>query len=130
LAKIKRLKQQYPQAIKLLEQALAFYQGFRSDYGKTRALIELALIANAQKNHLQAEELFSQATVIADKNGVATNKVAILLAQAQVLQQQSKNSAAQQYAKKALSIATEVDNHLLIARVKAWLSDNPRYEIN
>ena len=130
LAKIKRLKQEYPQAIKLLEQALAFYQGFRSDYGKTRALIELALIANAQKNHLQAEELFSRATVIADKNGVATNKVAILLAHAQVLQEQSHNGAAQRNAKKALSIATEVDNHLLIARVEAWLSDNPRYEIN
>ncbi len=130
LAKIKRLKQQYPQAIKLLEQALVFYQGFRSGYGKTRALIELALIASAQGDHLQAEKLFSQATAIADKNGVATNKVAILLAQAQVLQQQSKNSAAQRNAKKALSLATQVDNDLLIARVQAWLSNNPHFEIN
>ncbi len=130
LAKIKRLKKEYPQAIELLNQALGFYQGFRSDYGKTRALIELALIANAQGNILRAETLFNQATVIADKNGVTTNKVAILLAQAQVLQEQGNNTFAQRKANKALSLAKQVNNNLLIARVEAWLANNPRYEIN
>ena len=130
LAKIKRLQKDYGQAKKLLNQALSFYQGFRSDYGKTRALIELALIAHAQHDNQQADTLFSQATEIANKNGVTTNKVAILLAQAQVLQSQNNDVAAQQYTQQALTLAKEAGNNLLIARVEAWLADNPRYEIN
>mgnify|MGYP000131904883 FL=1 len=130
LAKIKRLQKDYEQAKKLLNQALSFYQGFRSDYGKTRALIELALIAHAQHDNKQADTLFSQATEIANKNGVTTNKVAILLAQAQVLQSQDNDTAAQQYTQQALTLAKEAGNNLLIARVEAWLANNPRYEIN
>ena len=130
LAKIKRLNKDYPQAIKLLNKALGFYQGFRSDYGKTRALSELALIASAQGKYQKADELFSQATTIANKNGVATNKVAILLAQAQMLQDQNNNGAAQLKAQQALNIAKQVSNDLLTARVEAWLANNPRYEIN
>ena len=130
LAKVKRLQKDFSQAITLLNKALSFYQDFRSDYGKTRALIELALIANEQGDSQQTEKLFSQATTIANKNGVTTNKVAILLAQAQVLQYQGKNIAAQQGAQNALSLANEAGNDLLVARVEAWLANNPRYEIN
>ncbi len=130
LAKIKRLQKDFTQAITLLNKALSFYQNFRSNYGKTRALIELALIANEQGDGPQAEKLFSQATTIANKNGVTTNKVAILLAQAQVLQSQGNNTAAQQGVQNALSLANAADNDLLVARVEAWLANNPRYEIN
>jgi len=130
LAKIKRLQKDYSQAITLLNKALAFYQNFPSNYGQTRALIELGLIANAQGNNQQADALFTQATAIANKNGVTTNKVAILLAQAQALQNQGNNTSALHNAQKALTIAKQASNDFLIARIEAWLANNPRYEIN
>jgi DNA-binding winged helix-turn-helix (wHTH) protein/tetratricopeptide (TPR) repeat protein len=130
LAKIKRLQQEYTQSISLLNQALKLYQAFSSDYGQTRPLIELALVASAQNQYPLALKYFSQADEIANKNGVATNKVAILLAKAKVQQSHNEADAAQQSAKQAMSIAQQASSQLLIARVEAWLAHNNLYEIN
>jgi len=130
LAKIKRLQQHYVQANGLLKQALSLHQNFRGDYGQTRPLIELALVASAQDKYQLALNYLSQASTVANKNGVATNKVAILLAQAKVQQDHSETDAAQQSSQQAMDIAQQASSQLLIARVNAWLNNNSLYEIN
>jgi DNA-binding winged helix-turn-helix (wHTH) protein len=130
LAKIKRLQQHYAQAISLLKVALQYHQNFRGNYGQTNALIELARIASAQDNKQQADDYFAQATAIANKNGVATNKVAILLAHAEVQQKNGQNEQADKSSQQAKAIANEANSDVLKARVSAWFTDNGNYEIN
>jgi DNA-binding winged helix-turn-helix (wHTH) protein/Tfp pilus assembly protein PilF len=130
LAKIKRLQKRYDQAILLLNEAIALHQEFRGDYGQTRPLIELALVASEQGNHQQAESYFSQATVIAINHGVTTNKVDILLAQAQVHNKNGENEKAKTSIQQALTLAHQEKSDLLIARIEAWLDNNNHYEIN
>lgn len=120
LAKIKRLQKKYPEAISLLNKALTLHQNFRGDYGQTRSLIELALVADAQKNHQQAADFFAQATIIANKNGVATNKVSILLAMAQVQLKNGDNINVQKSIEQAMFIAQQASSNLLINRIKTW----------
>lgn len=130
LGKIQRLRKNYPQAINLQKTALTFHQSFRGSYGQTRAFIELARIANEQNNTEQSNHYFSQATEIAHSNGVATNQVAILLAQADIKQENGSHQLATDLATKALTIAEKAPNHLLIAQVNAWLNHNNHFEIN
>ncbi len=130
LGKIQRLQKNYRQAIKLQQTALAYHQSFRGSYGQTKPLIELARIANEQGNTELAREYFKQATAIADKNGVTTNQVAILIAQADIKKAQGLLKAANEIAEKALALATKTRNHLLVERVKAWFENNHYYEIN
>jgi len=132
LAKIKRLQQQYHQAIPLLKAAMLYHKDFAGSYGQTRALIELALIAFAQGNVAQGETYFSQATTIANNDGVATNKVAILLAQAQVALNATQQGQAQVYADQAKVIAIKAKNDFLIAQVTAWQvkDKNKTYQVN
>jgi len=130
LGKIQRLRKNYPQAIVMQKTALTFHQSFRGSYGQTSALIELARIAHEQNNAEQSNKYFRQATDIANKNGVATNQVAILLAQAEIKQANGSYQIATALAKKALSIAEKAPSHLLIAKVNAWLNDNSYFEIN
>jgi len=130
LAKIKRLQQRYKEAIPLLEAAIQYHNDFEGSYGQTRALIELALIAYAQGNTELGKNYFTQATVIAKKDGVATNKVAILLAQAQVAINTKQIEAAQTYAKQAMKIAKNAKSNVLIAQVTAWQDDSKAYQVN
>ncbi|KGJ90860.1 winged helix-turn-helix domain-containing protein [Colwellia psychrerythraea] len=130
LAKIKRLQLQYHEAIPLLKKAIQYHKEFKGSYGQTRALIELALIAYAQGKTELGGNYFTQATTIAYKDGVATNKVAILLAQAQVALNAKQIEAAQNYAKHAKNIAIEAKNNILIARVTAWQDDSNTYQVN
>ncbi|PKG81461.1 CadC family transcriptional regulator [Colwellia sp. 75C3] len=132
LAKIKRLQHQYLEAIPLLETAMQYHKDFEGSYGQTRALIELALIAYAQDKIELGRTYFTQATTIANKDGVATNKVAILLAQAQVALNAEKTvqAQAQAYAAQAKSIAIKAKNNVLIAKVSAWQDDNKTYQVN
>ncbi|MBU2893748.1 tetratricopeptide repeat protein [Colwellia sp. D2M02] len=130
LGKIKRLQKNYPQAIKLQQTALAFYQKFRGNYGQTRPLIELAIIANEQGRIEQSEHYFSQAIAIANENGVVTNQVAVLLAQADIKQAQGQTTQANILAKQALAIAENAKSNLLMARINAWLNNNSYYEIH
>ena len=130
LAKIKRLQQQYQQAIPLLAAAMQYHKDFKGSYGQTRALIELALIAFAQNKETLGHDYFSQATTIAYQNGVATNKVAILLAQAQVALTAQQIKQAQAYAEQAKAIAIKATSNVLIAQVSAWLAENNSYQVN
>jgi len=130
LAKIKRLQQNYDQAISLLKVALQYHQNFRGNYGQTNALIELARIASAQGKKQQADDYFAQATTIANKNGVATNKVAILLAHAEVQHRNGQNEQVKNSVQQAKNIAYQANSDVLVARVTAWLADNNNYEIN
>ena len=123
LAKIRRLQQQYQQAIPLLAAAMQYHKEFKGSYGQTRALIELALIAFAQDKETLGQDYFSQATTIANQNGVATNKVAILLAQAQV-------ALTAQQIEQAKAIAIKAKSNVLIAQVSAWLAENNSYQVN
>lgn len=130
LGKIQRLQKNYVQAIALQQAALTLHQSFRGNYGQTKALIELARIANEQNNTEQSDKYFQQATVIANKNGVATNQVAILLAQADIKKTVGLHQLATDIATKALGIAEKTPSNLLVAQVNAWLNDNRYYEIN
>jgi DNA-binding winged helix-turn-helix (wHTH) protein/tetratricopeptide (TPR) repeat protein len=130
LGKIQRLQKNYSQAIELQQTALTFHQSFRGSYGQTNALIELARIANEQGNVKQSDNYFEQATTIANKNGVTTNQVAILLARADIKKAKGLHQKATDLATKALSIANKAPSHLLVTRVNAWLNDNNYYEIN
>jgi len=130
LAKIKRLQQQYHEAIPLLKIAIQYHQDFEGSYGQTRALIELALIAFAQEKTKLGRAYFTQATTIANKNGVATNKVAILLAQAQVALSAKKIDQAQAYSKQAKGIAIQANSDVLMAQVTAWQEENTTYQVN
>jgi DNA-binding winged helix-turn-helix (wHTH) protein/tetratricopeptide (TPR) repeat protein len=130
LAKIKRLQQRYQEAIPLLEAAIQYHKDFEGSYGQTRALIELALIAYAQGNTELGSSYFTQATNIAKKDGVATNKVAILLAQAQVAINTQQIEVAQAYADQAMKIAINAKSNVLIAQVTAWQGDSKSYQVN
>ena len=130
LAKIRRLQQQYQQAIPLLAAAMQYHKEFKGSYGQTRALIELALIAFAQDKETLGQDYFSQATTIANQNGVATNKVAILLAQAQVALTAQQIEQAKAYGEQAKAIAIKAKSNVLIAQVSAWLAENNSYQVN
>ena len=130
LAKIKRLQHQYHEAIPLLETAIRYHKDLEASYGQTRALIELALIAYAQGKTELGSTYFTQATTIANKDGVATNKVAILLAQAQVALNAKQLEAAQVYAEQAKDIAIKAKSTVLIAQVSAWQDDSNTYQVN
>ena len=130
LAKIKRLQKKYPQAIPLLAAAMQYHKEFQGSYGQTRTLIELALIAFAQNKETLGQDYFSQATTIANQNGVATNKVAILLAQAQVALTTEQFEQARAYAEQAKAIARKAKSNVLIAQVSAWLAENNSYQVN
>ena len=130
LAKIKRLQQQYEQAISLLKIALKYHQEFRGNYGQTNALIELARVAIAQDKKQLAVDYFAQASAIANENGVATNQVAILLAQAGMQQKYQQNEQANDSIRQAQAIAKHTNSNVLEARIKSWLADNSSYEIN
>ncbi len=130
LAKIKRLQQHFQEAIPLLEAAIQYHKNLDASYGQTRALIELALIAHAQGKTELGGSYFIQASIIAKKDGVATNKVAILLAQAQVALNAKQIEAAQAYAKKAKAIAFAAKSNILMTQVSAWLDNNKTYQIN
>jgi DNA-binding winged helix-turn-helix (wHTH) protein/tetratricopeptide (TPR) repeat protein len=130
LAKIKRLQQRYQEAIPLLNAAIKYHNNFEGSYGQTRALIELALIAYAQDKGKLGKSYFTQATSIAKEDGVATNKIAILLAQAQVAINAKQIKAAQAYAKQAMNIAITAKSNVLIAQVTAWQDDSKTYQVN
>lgn len=130
LGKIKRIQQHYEQAISLQKQALTIHQSFAGKYGQTSALIELARISAAQHDFQQANSYFTQAQIIADKNGVTTNKVNILLARADIQQLQGATELANQLAQQAKQLAEQAKSDYLIAQISAWLSDNKHYEIN
>jgi len=130
LGKIQRLQGHYIQAISLLNKALSYHKKVAGNYSQTNTLIELARVAAVQHNFAQAQLLFNRAQDIAEKNGVATNKVWIKLAQADVAQAQGLAERANGYALQAMTIAKNVKNQLLVNRVSAWLGDNAHYEIN
>jgi DNA-binding winged helix-turn-helix (wHTH) protein len=130
LGKIRRLQQQYDQAAVLQQKALKLHQTFRGKYGQTASLIELARVAAAQQDYASANNYFQQANNIAFENGVATNQVTILLAQADVEQLQELSESANIFAKKAMKIAQSAQSDFLITRVSAWLNNNNYYEIN
>lgn len=130
LGKIRRLQHQYEQAAVLQQQALKLHQTFRGKYGQTASLIELARVAAAQQDYALANNYFQQANNIAFENGVATNQVTILLAQADVEQLQELSESASIFAKKAMAIAQKAKSDYLITRVSAWLNNNSYYEIN
>jgi len=130
LGKIRRLQHQYKQATVLQQQALKLHQTFRGKYGQTASLIELARVAAAQQDYALANNYFQQANHIALENGVATNQVTILLAQADVEQLQKLPESASTLAKKAMTIAEKAQSDYLIMRVSAWLDNNNYYEIN
>ncbi len=130
LGKIRRLQHLYEQAAVLQQQALKLHQTFRGKYGKTASLIELARVAAAQHDYALANHYFQQANNIANENGVATNQVTILLAQADVEQLQELPESASTFAKKAMAIAEKAQSDYLITRVSAWLNNNNYYEIN
>ena len=130
LAKIKRLQQRYHEAIPLLKAAMKYHNDFEGSYGQTRALIELALIAVAQGNSELSDSYFNQATTIANKDGVATNKIAILLAQAQVALTAKQIEKSQGYAAQAKTIAITTNSDFLIAQVTSWQDDNNTYQVN
>ena len=90
----------------------------------------MARIAAAQKNYVLADNYFQQANHIANENGVATNQVTILLAQADVEQLQKLPESANTLAKKAMTVAEKAQSDYLIMRVSAWLDNNNYYEIN
>jgi len=128
--KIKRLQHEYLQAIMLQQQALKLHKTFRGKYGQTASLIELARVAAAQQDFTLANNYFQQASNIANENGVATNQVKILLAQADVKQLQGESAPASAFAQQAMKIAQDVQSDYLITRVSAWLNNNDYYEIN
>jgi hypothetical protein len=130
LGKIRRLQHQYEQATVLQKQALKLHQTFRGKYGQTASLIELARVAAAQQDYTLANKYFQQANNIAFENGVATNQVTILLAQADVEQLQELPETANAFARKAMTIAKKAKSDYLIKRVSAWLNNNDYYEIN
>jgi len=130
LGKIRRLQYKYDQAAELQQRALKLHQTFRGKYGKTASLIELARIAAAQKDYPLANNYFQQANDIANENGVATNQVTILLAQADVEQLQGRSEPASNFAQQAMAIAKKAQSDYLITRVSAWLNNNDYYEIN
>lgn len=130
LGKIRRLQHQYEQAAVLQQQALKLHQTFRGKYGQTASLIELARVAAAQQDYTLANNYFQQANNIANENGVATNQVTILLAQADVEQLQELSESASAFTKKAMEIAKKAQSDYLITRVSAWLNNNNYYEIN
>jgi len=130
LGKIRRLQHQYEQAAVLQQQALKLHQTFRGKYGQTASLIELARVAAEQQDYALANNYFQQANNIAFENGVATNQVTILLAQADVEQLQELSESANAFAKKAMAIAEKSQSDYLITRVSAWLNNNNYYEIN
>ena len=130
LAKIKRLQQKYHEAMPLLAAAMQYHKEFKGSYGQTRALIELAMIAFAQGKEQLGQGYFSQATTIANKDGVATNKVAILLAQAQVALNAKQTEKSQAYAEQAKTIARTAKSKVLMTQVSAWQDDSKNYQIN
>jgi len=130
LGKIKRLQGEYRQATNLLNKALSSHKKVLGNYSQTNTLIELARVSVEQKNYVKAQLHLQQAQKIANKNGVATNKVWIFLALADVAQSQGLIEQTNQNAQQAMSIAKTAKNPLLINRVNAWLNDHVYYEIN
>jgi len=130
LGKIYRLKKQYVQAIKFLNSALEYHQSFKGSYGQTTALIDLALVSHELNDKKSSEEYFSKAMDIAEENGVATNKVWILLAQADIKRELNQRSQVNELINKAMEIAQLANSDHLIYRVKAWSDHNPIYEVN
>lgn len=130
LGKIYRLNKQYVQAIKFLNSALDYHQSFEGSYGQTTALIELALVSHELNDEKSSEDYFSQAMDIAIANGVATNKVWILLAQANIKRGLNQNLQVNHLIAQAMSIAQAANSEHLIYRVKAWSDHNPLYEVN
>ena len=130
LGKIYRLKKQYVQAIKFLNSALDYHQSFEGSYGQTTALIDLALISYELNDEKTSEAYFSQAMDIAVENGVATNKIWILLAQADIKRKSNHISQVNNLITQAMTIAQAEKSEHLIYRVKAWSDHNPLYEVN
>jgi DNA-binding winged helix-turn-helix (wHTH) protein/tetratricopeptide (TPR) repeat protein len=130
LGKIKRLQKKFQQAEVLLKKALEYHKTFRGSYGQTNALIQLARIAADQNDFARAEQYFQQATVIANESDAPTNKIWILLAQADVMQQQGNDVLANNFAQQAMEIAKITKRAHLISRVDAWFNKNSIYELN
>jgi len=130
LGKIKRLQGEYRQAINLLSKALSSHKKVLGNYSQTNTLIELSRVSAEQKNYVKAQLYLQQAQLIANKNGVATNKVWIFLALADIAQLQGLVELTNQNTQQAMNIAKTAKNPLLINRVNAWLNDHEYYEIN
>jgi len=130
LGKIYRLKKQYVQAIKFLNSALEYHQSFKGSYGQTTALIDLALVSHELNDKKSSEAYFSKAMSIAVENGVATNKVWILLAQADIKRELKQISQVNELINKAMQVAQSANSDHLIYRVNAWSNHNPLYEVN
>ncbi|NTS77931.1 winged helix-turn-helix domain-containing protein [Catenovulum sp. SM1970] len=130
LGKVKRIQGKYLQAVPLLKSALEHHKAFRGSYGQTTALIELAKVAAAQHQYEQASHYFAQAHQIADTNQTPSNKVWILLAQADVLLAQDKTSLANEKAVEAKAVAQQAQNDILKNRVNAWFKQHPIYDVN
>ena len=130
LGKIKRLREEFSQAITDQKKSLEIHKGFDGKYGQTTALIEIARNHAAQNQFVEANNRLKQAIQIANENGVATNKVAILLAWADLEKLQDLDKSANRYAQQAMNVAKAVKREYLIAQVNAWLNKNSHYEIN
>ena len=126
LGAIERIQQNYPQAITLQKSALAVHQGFRGNYGQTRALIGLARIAHEQGNQPLSDEYFNKALVIAQKNGVITNEIQTLLAQATIKISQGLEQRAKIIANNALALANKSANIQLVSQVTHWFDVNDK----
>lgn len=124
LGAIARIQKNYLQAITLLNAALSFHQGFPGNYGQTKALIGLARVAHEQGNQTLSDEYFSEALVIAQHNGVMTNEVQTLLAQASVNVSQGNDDLAQSIANNALVLAKKSTNNQLVDQVIHWFTVN------
>jgi DNA-binding winged helix-turn-helix (wHTH) protein/tetratricopeptide (TPR) repeat protein len=126
LGAIERIQQNYPQAITLQKSALAVHQRFRGNYGQTRALIGLARIAHEQGNQQLSDEYFNKALVIAQRNGVVTNEIQTLLAQATIKISQGLAQQAQSIASTALTLASKSANNQLVSQVIHWFDVNDK----
>jgi DNA-binding winged helix-turn-helix (wHTH) protein/tetratricopeptide (TPR) repeat protein len=126
LGAIERIQQNYSQAITLQQSALAIHQGFRGSYGQTRALIGLARIAHEQGEQQLSDKYFNKALVIAQKNGVVTNEIQTLLAQATIKISQGLEQQAQSIANNARALAKKSTNNQLVSQVTHWFDVNDK----
>jgi len=126
LGTIERIRKNYSQAITLQQSALAIHQGFRGSYGQTRALIGLARISHEQGDQQLSGKYFNKALVIAQKNGVVTNEIQTLLAQATIKISQGLEQQAQSIANNALVLANKSTNNQLVSQVTHWFDVNDK----
>lgn len=130
LGKIKRAQDAFEAAKSYLNKALSYHQTIDNNYSQTTALIELALVASAEKNLALSDSYFQKATEIAETHGAANNKIAVLMAKAYRDKQLGKVDDSTNYTKQAMAIAKATNNTLLQARITAWIEGRHYYEMH